>query len=267
MTARYAVIGQPVEHSLSPQVHTAFANAEGQDMRYDKLAAPRRGFANAARVFFESGGSGLNVTAPFKEDAWRWVDRYDEAAAVSGAVNTILVAERTRRGFNTDGVGLLRDLTTNLGWSLVGARVLLLGAGGASRGIVASLLAAGVSALTIANRTRAKAEQLARRFGAVGCGLEEIGAGWDVVVNGTSAGFEHRSPLIASGAVAGALCYDLRYARNGATAFCRWAAAHGARETRDGLGMLVEQAAEAFLLWRGVRPKTAPVLQALRSAK
>lgn len=264
MTARYAVIGNPVAHSLSPRIHAAFAAAEGQDLRYDALWAPVDGFAAAARGFFNDGGSGLNVTAPFKEDAWRWVDRHDEAATRCGAVNTILVDGDATRGCNTDGAGLVRDMSANLHWRLAGARTLVIGAGGASRGILAPLRQAGAHPLTVANRTRAKAEALAARFHVAAAGLEAIGGGWDVVVHATSAGAHGTGVLVDPAAVAGARCYDLFYSVQGQTPFCRWAAAHGARETCDGLGMLVEQAAEAFALWRGVRPRTRPVLQALR---
>ena len=264
MTARYAVIGNPVEHSLSPRIHAAFAAAEGQDIRYEKLPAPAHGFAEAAQAFFNDGGSGLNVTVPFKERAWRWVDCHDAAAAACGAVNTILMAGDAMRGCNTDGAGLVRDMRANLGWDLAGARTLILGAGGASRGIVAPLQDAGACQLTVANRTKAKAERLAERFGIAAAGLEEVGGGWDVVIHGTSAGLQGAGALVAPAAVAGARCYDLFYAAQGQTPFCRWAARHGARAARDGLGMLVEQAAEAFLLWRGVRPRTRPVLHALR---
>ncbi len=265
MTARYAVIGNPVEHSLSPHIHAAFARAEGQDIRYDKLRAPADGFAPAAQNFFDGGGSGLNVTLPFKEYAWRWVDCHDAAAATSGAVNTIVVEGNAMRGCNTDGAGLVRDLSANLGWELAGARTLIVGAGGASRGVIAPLLATGVRQLTVANRTKAKAGLLAQRFGIAAVGLDEVGAGWDLVVNATSAGLHGAGGVLPPAAVVGAHCYDLLYATDGQTPFCRWASDHGARKTRDGLGMLVEQAAEAFLLWRGVRPHTHEVLAALRA--
>lgn len=265
MTSRYAVIGNPVEHSLSPRIHAAFATAERQDIRYDKLCAPSDGFAAAAQFFFQSGGSGLNVTLPFKEDAWRWVDCHDAAAATSGAVNTILAEANGMRGCNTDGAGLVRDLSANLGWDLAGARTLIVGAGGASRGIIAPLLAAGVRQLTVANRTKARAERLAQRFDIAAAGLDEVGGGWDLVVNATSAGLRGTGGLLRPAAVAGARCYDLLYAADGQTPFCRWAADHGAQDARDGLGMLVEQAAEAFWLWRGVRPRTRTVLDALRT--
>ena len=264
MTARYAVIGNPVGHSLSPRIHAAFAAAAGHDIRYDALTAPPGGFAAAAAAFFRGGGCGLNVTVPFKEAAWRWLDRHDDAATESGAVNTIVAESGALRGCNTDGVGLVRDVGANLGWTLGGARTLIIGAGGASRGIVAPLQRAGVAHLAIANRTRANAERLAARFGIAATGLKDAGGDWDVVLHGTAAGLAGDGALVDPVTVAGARCYDLFYAANGQTPFCRWAAAHGARAVCDGLGMLVEQAAEAFLLWRGVRPHTRPVLDALR---
>ena len=262
--ARYAVIGNPVAHSLSPRIHSRFAEATGERLRYDKLLAPPSGFAAAAEEFFASGGAGLNVTLPFKLDAWRWVNERDQAALEAGAVNTIVPQRAAMRGCNTDGIGLVRDLEANRGWSLAGARTLVLGAGGAVQGVLGPLKRSGVTALTVANRTRAKAEQLAQRFGVAACGLPEVGDGWDVVVNGTSAGIAGQAALVAPETVAGSRCYDMFYALDAPTPFCRWAAEHGASAVSDGLGMLVEQAAAAFFLWRGVRPNTAAVLRELR---
>ena len=261
MTDRYAVIGRPIGHSLSPRIHAAFAEASGQSLRYDALEA--EAFAPAADEFFAAGGRGLNVTVPFKADAWEWVDERDEAAGC-GAVNTILPREGRTVGSNTDGIGLVRDLTANLGWRLAGARVLILGAGGAVQGIVPALQESGAADLMIANRTRAKALALGRRFGVAAGGLNEAGNGWDIVLNGTAASLAGDGAVVAPAVVADARCYDLFYAVNGATPFCRWAAAHGAAAASDGLGMLVEQAAEAFQLWRNVRPETAGVLAKLR---
>lgn len=261
MTDRYAVIGHPVAHSLSPRIHAAFAKATGQALRYCAIDAEC--FPAAAESFFAAGGRGLNVTVPFKATAWGWVDEHDAAAAGSGAVNTIVRRGDRTRGCNTDGLGLARDLAANLGWPVAGARTLVIGAGGAVQGIVPALLDAGAAGLTIANRTRAKAEALGRAFGVAACGLGEVGGTWDLVLNGTSAGLAGDGALVPPAAVAGARCYDLFYARHGGTPFCRWAAANGAKAVRDGLGMLVEQAAEAFHLWRKVRPGTADVLAAL----
>ena len=269
MTDRYAVVGNPVSHSLSPRIHALFASATGQDMRYAQIEAPLEGFAAAAQQFFADGGKGLNVTLPFKVDAWHWVNNHDEAAAQSGAVNTIVADGNRRRGCNTDGIGLVNDLTINLGWPLRGARTLLLGAGGAARGVLAPLQRAGVDNLTIANRSLAKARHLADRLGAEASALDAVGGGWDVVINGTSAGMggmgmDNVRQWIAPATVADSRCYDMFYALDGATPFCRWAAAAGAQTTSDGLGMLVEQAAAAFVLWRGVRPDTAGIAATLR---
>ena len=264
MTDRYAVIGNPVAHSLSPTIHAEFARATGEDLTYRTLEAPIDGFAQAAGRFLATG-RGLNVTVPFKLDAWRWVDRHDAHAAGAGAVNTIVPVADGWLGCNTDGLGLVADLAEHLRWQIAGARTLILGAGGAVQGVVGALSAAGAEGLMIANRTVAKAQALADRFGVQACSLDEVGDGWDLVVNGTSAGLTGTGGLIAGDAVAGGRCYDMFYSRDGATPFCTWARAQGARAVSDGLGMLVEQAAQAFYLWRDVRPDTAPVLASIRS--
>ncbi|MDE0443381.1 MAG: shikimate dehydrogenase [Gammaproteobacteria bacterium] len=265
MTDRYAVIGNPVDHSLSPRIHTTFAARTREDIEYGRLEAPTDGFVDAARTFFTAGGSGLNVTLPFKLDAWQWVDGHDDAAASSGAVNTIVVDGNGTRGCNTDGIGLVRDLLDNLGWDLDGARTLVLGAGGAAQGVIEPLRCAGATDLTIANRTRRKAQGLAARFGVASAGLDEVGGGWDVVLNGTAAGLAGSGGLVAPEVVTGSRCYDMFYSLDGATPFCRWAADQDASAVSDGLGMLIEQAAEAFLLWRGVRPDTDGIAKVLRS--
>ena len=264
MTDRYAVIGNPVSHSLSPRIHARFAAATQQDLIYDKLEAPVDGFASAVERFFDAGGKGLNITLPFKIDAWRWVDDHDDAARRCGAVNTILRHGTASRGCCTDGCGLVTDLIDNLGWRLQGARTLMLGAGGAAQGVVPALVEAGATDLTIANRTRRKAELLAERFAVRASDLGAVSDGWDVVVNATSASIGDDRVRIAPQAVAGSRCYDLFYSLQSDTAFCRWAAEHGALATSDGLGMLVEQAAAAFALWRGVKPSTAGIVAALR---
>ena len=261
----YAVIGHPVTHSLSPLIHREFAMATGEAVSYDLLPAAKDGFSSAARAFFADGGAGLNVTLPFKEQAAALVDRLDPAAATAGAVNTIrLERDGSLSGFNTDGAGLLQDLQVNLGWSLAGSRVLLIGAGGASRGSLASLLAARPAELVLANRTRERAEQLieqvapdARNLSV--CSPAEVTGQFDVIINATSASLAGQGALVATDAVAGARCYDMLYART-QTVFAGWAASFGAEATADGLGMLVEQAAAAFEIWRGVRPSTHSLL-------
>jgi shikimate dehydrogenase len=274
VTDRYAVVGNPVAHSLSPRIHAAFAAATGQALRYDRLLAPVDGFAAAVADFFGEGGAGVNVTVPFKEEAARWVTELEEDARAAGAVNTIARSGAGFCGYNTDGAGLVRDLTANCGLCLRGARVLLLGAGGAARGAARPLLAEQLGCLAIANRTEARALALARALSAQGPGVEvrglaltDVAPGFDVIINATSAGLAAAVPDIVPAAVAGTFCYDMIYAPSGHradTAFCRWAAEQGASRAVDGLGMLVEQAALAFELWRGVTPATAPVLELLR---
>ncbi|MDZ7668369.1 MAG: shikimate dehydrogenase [Gammaproteobacteria bacterium] len=269
---RYAVVGNPVGHSLSPGIHAAFAAATGEPVSYTTVLAPLDGFAACVEVFFAEGGAGLNVTVPFKGVAADWVDELDPAAATARAVNTIARREDAFRGFNTDGAGLLRDLQGNCGVTLSGARILLLGAGGAARGVLGPLLQESPASLVIANRTAARARQLAEAFrGEANAAalstapLAEVGEGFDLVINATSAGLRDAVVPLSPRTAAGALCYDMVYAvPAGGTAFCRWAAAHGAAGTMDGLGMLVEQAALAFEIWRGVLPDTAPVLERLR---
>lgn len=272
---RYAVIGHPVEHSLSPTIHAMFAEQTGQRLEYVKLPAPRDGFAVTASDFFASGGSGLNVTVPFKQEAAAWVDVLDRAAREAGAVNTIALESGGTKGFNTDGVGLVRDLTTNHGISIADARVLVVGAGGATQGVLRPLLALGPRALTVANRTVEKAVALVESLGSAAgvvevfaCAPEAATGPFEVVVNATSAGLEGFGEVVSGDAVAGAVCYDMVYSTGpgSATAFCDWALRAGAIKALDGLGMLVEQAAEAFLIWRGVRPDTVAVIDALRRA-
>lgn len=265
MADRYAVIGHPVAHSKSPWIHAEFARQTGQDIEYLRIEAPLQGFARCVDEFRAAGGRGANVTLPFKDQACRYCgSALSERARVAGAVNTLAFDGGTVRGDNTDGVGLLRDLTVNLGRAIAGARVLLLGAGGAAQGVLAPLAAARPARLVVANRTAAKARELAQRFGAAAGG--DFGAfrgeQFDLVINATSAGLADEAPPIDGGAFApGALGYDMVYGRE--TPFLSLARAAGAA-AHDGSGMLVEQAAESFLVWRGMRPDTAPVLAALR---
>lgn len=265
----YAVMGNPIAHSKSPQIHRLFAQQTGQPLRYEKRLVPVDGFAAAVRAFVAEGGKGLNVTVPFKQEAWALVDARSERAETAGAVNTILVHSDGRLyGDNTDGVGLVRDLHRN-GVTLAGQQLLLLGAGGAARGVVPALLQEIPARITIANRTASKAEDLAARFGARtplrGCGFEALaGQQYHVVINATSAGLGGEVPPLPEDLLGlGASCYDMVYAAE-PTPFVRWARAHGACQALDGLGMLVEQAAESFALWRGVSPDTAPVIDVLR---
>lgn len=261
----YAVVGNPIAHSLSPQIHSAFAAQTGERLRYDKLLVSKDGFATAAAEFFASGGRGLNVTLPFKGDACRWVMAADPSAAKCGAVNTIALDGGTTRGFNTDGLGLVRDLQAQ-GIAVAGRNLLLIGAGGAVRGILGALIAAGADFVQIANRTFAKAVDLAARHPgkARASTLQNVEGRFDLIINGVSAGLQGEGGLVAPEVAQGAVCYDLLYSRDGRTPFCQWAQRAGAAWVCDGLGMLVEQAAEAFVIWRGSRPETPPVLRALR---
>jgi shikimate dehydrogenase len=265
----YIVIGNPVAHSKSPQIHAAFAEQTGQNLRYERLLAPLDGFGGAVRKFIEQGGKGMSVTVPFKLEAHALADTLTERARAAGAVNAVNIVDGRMLGDNTDGAGLVSDIERNAGVSLSGKKVLLLGAGGAARGAILPLLEAGVSSLTIANRTTAKAHELANAFSAQGNilaqDLDALEGGFDIVINATSASIEGELPTVRPDIFApGALAYDMMYGKE-PTVFMRFATRHGVA-ARDGLGMLVEQAAEAFLLWRGVRPDTGPVYAALRAS-
>ena len=272
MMDRYAVVGHPISHSLSPRIHTGFAEQTGQDLCYEALLAPLDGFVPTVDSFRAAGGKGLNITVPFKSAAWHYAQQHSERAARAAAVNTLVLDGTVIYGDNTDGLGLLRDLMVNQGCILSGQRILLMGAGGAAAGVVASLLEQQPAILVIANRTASKARELAERFadlGSVsGCGLDELsGQGFDLVINATAASLAQQCPELPPGVVhAASGCYDMMYGAE-ATPFMRWATAQGAAWTLDGLGMLVEQAAESFALWRGIRPDTQPVLQRLRAER
>lgn len=269
MIDRYAVIGHPVAHSKSPRIHAMFAEQTGQKLQYGKLLAPLDGFLPTIEEFQRAGGKGLNVTVPFKQEAFAAMDALSERARAAGAVNTIAFEAGGRRfGDNTDGAGLVRDLQANHGVTITGKTLLLLGAGGAVRGVLPALLAQKPAAITIANRTAERARELAGLFqGEVpirGIGYGELNGHYHIVINGTSAGLSGDLPPLPEGLVAQeAVCYDMVYGDR-PTVFQGWAQQQGARLALDGLGMLVEQAAESFLLWRGVRPQTAPVIAALR---
>ena len=272
--AHYAVVGNPVAHSKSPLIHAQFAAQTGQPVVYERLLAPLDGFVETVRGFIASGGLGLNVTVPFKLEAHQLADTLSPRAAAAGAVNTLKFDDAGVFGDNTDGVGLARDIELNLGVPLAGRRVLLLGAGGAVRGVILPLLNAGVAELCIVNRTAARAHELVAAFAAAaaadGClltggGREAAYDRYDVVINGTAGSLAGQLPEFDAAALGtGTLAYDMMYGAQ-PTVFMRHAQAMGARSA-DGLGMLVEQAAESFWVWRGVRPDSGPVLQALRAA-
>jgi shikimate dehydrogenase len=267
MPDRYAVIGNPVAHSKSPWIHAEFARACGQKLEYLLIEAPLDAFAATVDAFRTSGGRGANVTLPFKQEAFRYCTATSERARAAHAVNTLVLDRGAPWGDNTDGVGLVRDLEVNLGFELRGRRVLVMGAGGAAQGVVPSLYAQGPDRLVVANRTRDKACALAARFqGASGCGYAELmGMRFDLIVNATSAGLAGELPPVPLAMLLApdALVYDMVYGRD--TPFLALARSVGAR-TSDGAGMLAEQAAESFLIWRGVRPDTRRVLAALRQS-
>lgn len=269
----YAVVGHPISHSKSPRIHSLFASQTGEKLEYTAIQAPQDGFAETVTGFFQRGGQGLNVTVPFKEQAWKLADRRTERAELAGAANTLyqdgnglLIAD------NTDGTGLVRDLSENHCITLAGLRILLLGAGGAVRGVLGPLLAEEPSTLVIANRTVAKAEGLVTLFEPVAgqtrleaCGFEDPKEPFDLIINGTSASLQGDLPPISPNVIgAGTVVYDMMYSLQ-TTTFNQWALDHGATLVFDGLGMLVEQAAESFRIWRGVRPETRPVIDELRT--
>ncbi|HEX5675855.1 MAG TPA: shikimate dehydrogenase [Azonexus sp.] len=264
MTDRYAVFGHPIAHSKSPQIHAAFARQTRQDMTYEAILAPRDGFAASVTAFVKAGGRGANVTVPFKEEAFRLASRLSPRAQRAGAVNT-LVFDDGILGDNTDGAGLVADLTCNFHCALAGKRILLVGAGGAARGVIEPLLDQSPAEFVIANRTASRAQELAELFGrgVRACAFDTVDTPFDLVINATAASLAGELPPLSPRIfTADTLAYDMMYGRD--TPFLAFARSHDA-STADGLGMLVEQAAEAFYLWRGVRPDTAPVIASLRA--
>lgn len=270
---QYAVMGNPVSHSLSPRIHAEFARRTRQRMIYTAIQVDEGGFPQAVGNFQAAGGKGLNITVPFKQQAWVLVDRRSARAERAGAVNTIRIErDGSLYGDNTDGAGLVRDLRERLGLQLEGARLLLIGAGGAARGVVEPLLDAHPASLVIANRRVERAEELVQLFGRPGgaslrasgfSGLQ--GQTFDIVINATSASLHGEALPLPSGLLApGCWCYDMMYAA-APTPFLRWAETQGAAGMRDGLGMLVEQAAESFAIWRGVQPDTEGLVEELRA--
>jgi shikimate dehydrogenase len=278
MTDRYAVFGNPIAHSKSPRIHALFARQTGQDMSYEALLAPLDGFAAAAHAFAAAGGRGANVTVPFKEEAFRMATQLTPRAAAAGAVNTLVFVDNGTAitGDNTDGAGLVRDLKSSLGCDIAGKRVLLIGAGGAARGCLLPLLQEAPAELFVVNRSAEKAARLALEFAGIvaaaqpdglrpeGGGFAELaGRRFDLIINATSAGLSDAAlPLPPAVFAPRSLAYEMLYGR--ATPFMAQARAAGAGRVADGLGMLVEQAAEAFFVWRGLRPESGPVLAALR---
>lgn len=265
---RYAVFGHPVAHSRSPWLHARFAELTGESLSYEARDVPPGEFDTALAAFLQGGGKGLNITVPHKLAAYAAVDELTERARRAGAVNTIAVTPGGLLGDNTDGAGLLRDLEHNLGLALDGMRILLVGAGGAARGALGPLLDARPAELVIANRHADKARALAADFAAggtvSGVALDDAHGPFALVVNATSASLRGEVPALPDDAVGpGTFCYDMAYG-SGPTAFMRWAAEQGAAGTADGIGMLVEQAAESFVLWRVVRPPTAQPLAELK---
>ena len=274
MTDKYAVFGNPIKHSQSPEIHRAFAVQTLQAMEYNRQLVKLDDFANAADRFFQSGGRGLNITVPFKQDAYSYGSRITPRARRAGAVNTLAMqADGTVLGDTTDGVGLVTDIKANLGWQIKAKRILILGAGGAVRGVLEPLLAEQPQHIVIANRTIDKALQLSKGFAELGyilgCCLDMLeGQEFDLIINGTSASLQGDLPPLPDSLVAPSTdssktaCYDMMYGAE-PTVFMSWARQRGAL-TADGLGMLVEQAAESFSLWRGIRPDTRHVIDALR---
>ncbi len=271
MPDKYAVFGNPVTHSRSPQIHAEFAAATSQNLSYEKQLVAIDGFEVAADEFFASGGKGLNITLPFKQEAYSYAARLTSRARRAGAVNTLTMqADGTVIGDTTDGVGMVADMVQNLGWQIRAKRVLVLGAGGAVRGILAPLMAEQPQHVVIANRTLEKALQLSKGFSELGyilgCGFDMLpGQEFDLVINGTSASLAGGMPPLPDDLIpSGSACYDMMYAAE-PTPFMKWGQRLGA-DTADGLGMLVEQAAESFYIWRQVKPQTATVIAAQRKS-
>ena len=269
----YAVVGNPISHSKSPRIHSLFASETGEPVEYTAIQAPLDDFAGTVRQFFERGGKGLNVTVPFKEDAWKLADRRTERAENAGAANTLYLDDEGRlTADNTDGCGIVRDLVVNHGVVLGQARILVLGAGGAVRGVLGPILAEHPAAITIANRTVAKADALVKLFKPVAgetalsaCGFEQPREPFDVIINGTSASLQGDLPPLSPEVLGEqTVVYDMMYSLQ-TTTFNQWALEQGAQIVHDGLGMLVEQAAESFRIWRGISPATRTVIEELRN--
>lgn len=275
MTDRYAVIGNPISHSKSPQIHAAFAKQTGEDIAYAAILAPLNEFEKTVRDFIAGGGKGLNVTVPFKQQAYAMCDALSERAQLAGAVNTLKFEDGKIIGDTTDGKGLIRDIIGNLGFDIEAKSVLVIGAGGAARGALAPLLRCNPARLVIANRTHSKATELARLIAPLGKKQKHIeaktfeqlnGEAFDLLINATSASLTNAVPDIPKNIQFNQMfAYDMMYAK-APTVFMKFCLQQGAARVSDGLGMLVEQAAESFFVWRGVRPETKSVLVKMRAA-
>ena len=270
----FAVMGNPVQHSRSPDIHRQFALQYGITLEYGKIQVDPGGFGQAVSHFHANGGAGLNITVPYKEEAWQFCcnagNRLSARADTAQAVNTLRFdPDGTVFGDNTDGLGLVRDIQGNLGLSLDGISILVLGAGGAVRGILEPLLDCRPEQLCLSNRTSSRATALAGQFGGsvIALGMEEAGQRpYDLIINGTSSGLAGARPLIPDSCIhSGTLAYDLMYGPQ-PTDFMKWALDCGARAAYDGLGMLVEQAAESFFIWHNTRPDTEPVIHLIRES-
>lgn len=264
------MVGQPVAHSKSPLIHTLFAEQCGQELEYDRQEVAPEAFAGFVHDFFAGGGSGLNITLPHKEAAFALCEEVTPRANLAGAVNTLSFSNGRLCGDNTDGPGLLRDIRVNHDFDLTGKSILMLGAGGAARGALAALVEAGPASITLLNRTLARAEAIRTAFKSVwDINVADFDSAdpeqsYDLLINATSLSLEGKLPRLSDNWVhAGSCCYDMMYDES-ATVFQRWAMDNNAALALDGLGMLVEQAAESFLIWRGIRPETGPVIARLR---
>jgi shikimate dehydrogenase len=270
---RYAVMGNPIKHSKSPQIHTAFARQTEQKIEYTAIHVDVGGFNQAVSHFQAHGGKGLNVTVPFKLDAWKLSDSLTERAERAGAVNTLsLDKDGTIQGDNTDGIGLVNDIIDNLSWPIKQQRILILGAGGASRGVIGPILDQQPSSVFIANRTASKAVELAHMFAEHSDNYSVTGGGYtdlidqqfDLVINATAASLQGEVPPLPDNLLTQpGYCYDMMYA-DSSTAFMQWAQRYGAQHIADGLGMLVGQAAESFKIWRGIKPQISPIIKTIR---
>ena len=271
MSDQYAVMGNPISHSKSPFIHSLFARQTNQSLEYKTILVEIDAFESSVKSFVENNGKGLNITVPFKQQAWQLVNERSLCAEKAGAVNTIIVKEDgCLVGDNTDGIGLVNDLKNNIGFDFQNKKVLVLGAGGAVRGVLGPILKEHPESVVVANRTASRAVELEQLFSEDGCikgvGYDDIGVdGFDLVINGTAASLSGDLPPTPATAVNAACCYDMMYSKTD-TVFMAWAREHDANQVWDGLGMLVEQAAESFYLWRGVRPDTGAVIQQVRDA-